>query len=585
MNTKLKTIFSVTLLLFALILNQCESTALAGLDLTNQQEDVTTPNTISPIGHSKIRGRRHLEEKKEDENVNTHTNKNLFHILVATISINIITLVVLLSLIPVLMNTRRNCFKSVFWVANAHVHAPTEIDNQYVNTGRSGIIKYVVKNSSEEAAILLADIFVPSFACGVILATILFLVIPEAILLIQRGTSSHEGEFEILPGTISRFGAAFMTGYMLPLALGALFPRSPELFYTEECVSNTDLRIKGVKKEVKHQVIAVDEEQQDKGFHQTKVTDEEQQDKGSTTIMGTKIKMIKMRVPMPAVFERLSRMETVAFLHQKFYPAPGQKRPASAKLSREEQVIDSNSEKMEDSTSESKITNTINDTSDLTTDAITNTNTNTVSEELLTDHNIDVNEFELTEGSTFESKITNTTSDTSTNGDYNAKTQVQEIYNINFRLAASILIGDIALNFIDGIFIGVIFMTCSTAAAVFVTIITIYKETSQETADYFLLTKFAGISIPRAVLLIFTSDLAVIVGALVITSAEPGELAIGIFLALGSGVYFHVSASECQPRVYSVVKVSRDRWLSLIFFMTGALPVGLTLLSHRHCNA
>lgn len=168
---------------------------------------------------------------------------------------------------------------------------------------------------------------------------------------------------------------------------------------------------------------------------------------------------------------------------------------------------------------------------------------------------------------------------------FTAKTQVQKIYSINFRLAASILIGNIALNFIDGIFIGVIFLTCSTAASVFVTILTIYKQTSQETADYFLLTKFSGISIPRAVLLIFTSDLALIVGALVITSADPGELAIGVFLALGAGVYFHVSASECQPRVYSVVKDSRDRWFSLIFFMTGALPVGLTLLNHRQCDA
>lgn len=470
MNTKLKTIFSVTFLLVIFILNQCESPALAGLDLTNQQGDVTTPNTISPIGHSKIRGRRHLEEKLEGETDHAHTQKKLFHVLVATISINIITLVVLLSLIPVLMNTRKNCFKSVFWVANAHVHAPTEIDNQYVNTGRSSIIQYVVRKSSDQAATLLADIFAPSFACGVILATILFLVIPESILLIQRSTSSHKGEIEILPGTISRFGAVFMTGYMLPLALGALFPRSPELFYTEECVSSTDLRIKGVKKEVKHQVIAADKEQQDKGLHQTIVTDEEQQDERSTTIMGTKIRKMKvptirlpkMPAPMPAVFERLSRFETVAFLNQKFYPSAGQKRPASAKLSREEQVIDSNTEKMEDITSESKITNTISDTSELTltTDAIANTNTvskeqlidddsnsekkedctseskitntisdtrelttdaitntNTVSEELWID-NTDANELELTEGSTFESKITNITSDTSTNGDY-----------------------------------------------------------------------------------------------------------------------------------------------------------------------
>jgi len=631
MTTKLKTIFATILLLLALICCQCESPALLTVDLTNPKGDVTTPNTLSLIGHSKIERRRHLEEQ-EDGNVYTKTNKPKLAVLIAATSVIIVTIVILLSIIPVLMDTKRSCVKSMFWVANAHVHPP-EVVNQYLPIVRS-TKNHDVKTYEKQVASHLADIFVPSFACGVILATVLFLVIPEAILLIQRGTSSYDEGFEIVPGTISRFGAAFMTGYMLPLLLGALFPKSPELFYTEECVSSSDLRIKCVRKEVEHQVIVADEEgPQDEGLHRTVVTGEEQQDMGSSRT--TTNNKFKMYGKMPAVFERLSKLETVAFLHQKFYPSPGQEKSTSPKFSKEEPVIDSISEKEEDSTYESKFTNTISekeedstseikitntisekeegstseikitdtisekedvsaseikttniisDTSDLilATDEITNKNE--VSEEILID-NPNLICHTSTNGD-YNGTINNDPiSDASANGDYNAKTKAQEIHSINFPLAASILIGDVVVNFIDGMFIGVILMTCSTAAAVCIIIITIYKETSQKTADYFLLTKFAGISIPRAVLLIFTSDLSVIVGALVITFACIGELAIGIFLAIASGVYFHISASECQPRVYSVVKVSRDRWFSLSFFIIGTLPVGLALLSRGHCNA
>ena len=162
---------------------------------------------------------------------------------------------------------------------------------------------------------------------------------------------------------------------------------------------------------------------------------------------------------------------------------------------------------------------------------------------------------------------------------------IKEKKDIKFNLAASMLIGGTIRNFFDGIYIGVTFLTCSNAAMVFVTLITIYTQVTQEMADYFLLMNHAGISIPRALLLNLFAGLAVVVGALSIVSADMNELAIGVFLAFAAGVYLHISASECLPRVYSVVRVSRDRWFSLFFFIIGALPIGLTLLKHGHCDA
>ena len=128
-------------------------------------------------------------------------------------------------------------------------------------------------------------------------------------------------------------------------------------------------------------------------------------------------------------------------------------------------------------------------------------------------------------------------------------------------------------------------MTCSNAIAVCITLITIYNEITQQVADYFLLTKCAGISIPRALLLNFASSLSDVIGALLIISSNLGNVAIGVMLAFAAGVYLHISASDCLPRVYSVVKISRDRWYSVLFFMIGALPIGLTLLKHGHCEA
>jgi len=152
-------------------------------------------------------------------------------------------------------------------------------------------------------------------------------------------------------------------------------------------------------------------------------------------------------------------------------------------------------------------------------------------------------------------------------------------------MASTILLGGATHNFFDGMFIGVAFMTCSNAIAVCITLITIYNEITQQVADYFLLTKCAGISIPRALLLNFASSLSDVIGALLIISSNLGNVAIGVMLAFAAGVYLHISASDCLPRVYSVVKLSRDRWYSVLFFMIGALPIGLTLLKHGHCEA
>jgi len=420
---------------------------MSGVGVVSRKGEAST--IVYPISYSEIRRNggtttmddvRHLEG--EEENIHVQTTKPFFSVLLAIIIVNIVTLMALLSLIPVLMNTRWSSFKSAFWVANAYVHTPTDITKQYLNIGRSSIKNKIDKHAKEQTATLLADIFVPSFVCGTILATTLFLVIPEALLLIQRGTSSEEGEIEILSGTISRFGAAVMTGYMLPLVLEAIFPRSPECFNTnsntDECVSSSDLPVVGIH---------MRERQQEN------IDEEEKREENSRTILGSKI---RMPVLMPPVFERLSRTETVSFLHQKwskFYPVRTLNKSTSAEIPAEELMIDNNSEVKDDGTVGSKTNNTIcatsNSCGELMTDGDTNINemrssfdeesgsenkiTNTISNpsisgELTIDDNVEIHDLALKERSTFDSKTTNPISDTSTGEDSNGTDPEYAVY-------------------------------------------------------------------------------------------------------------------------------------------------------------
>jgi len=500
MTSKRQIKLSAILLVVTLLLTQCDAIAPKGYNSTAPHDDVAM--IVIPIDHARIRIKnvvvttvdttiRHLDEEDEKkETIHKRSTNLFFPVLLATALVNAISLVALLSLIPILTNSKWSCFKSVFWVANEHLQHITEINRQY----SSSIYNTVHENAIEQTAAHRTNIFVPAISCGAILATAVFLVIPQAIFFIQRGTSSDEdGEIEVLTGTIARFGAALLAGYMFPLVLGAFFPRPCEHVCTNEFVSSSS------------NVMAMDDQKRD--VHQKIVGGEEKDD----------------------------------------------------------------DEKRSNGSLRTKDT---------------------------FDESIDIGGGLMQEGNTFDTKTNSSTKcgflDIDIEGDihvqnptkisYANKYDKMEIYNLSFRLVIVILFSDATYNFFHGIFIGVAFLTCSNATAVCVTIITIFNELSQQVADYFLLTKYARVSIPSALLLIFATSLATILGAMIIISAGLTELAIGVFLAFASGIYLHISASECLPRVYSVVKGSRDRLFALTFIMFGALPVGLSLLSHGQCD-
>ena len=158
-------------------------------------------------------------------------------------------------------------------------------------------------------------------------------------------------------------------------------------------------------------------------------------------------------------------------------------------------------------------------------------------------------------------------------------------HKINWALASSVLIGDFFHNFTDGVLVGTAFMLCDRELAVAISAATVYHELAQEIADFYLLTKNCNIKVPLALFLNFVSGLSVFFGAIIILSFDVTTNATGCILAFGSGVYIYVAATECLPRARKAQETTGDKVISVVSFIFGAIPIGLVLLNHGHCEA
>lgn len=156
---------------------------------------------------------------------------------------------------------------------------------------------------------------------------------------------------------------------------------------------------------------------------------------------------------------------------------------------------------------------------------------------------------------------------------------------IDMRLILAVLVGDSLCNFADGVFIGIAIFRCNASIAWAVIGVSLYHEIAQELADYFLLTNVAGLVPWKALLVNFTTGLSVVFGGFLVLLVNLSNMSMGVLLALGSGVYIYISCCECIPRVNSVAQGPAHIRISCALFAVGAIPIGLTLLGHVHCDA
>ena len=152
------------------------------------------------------------------------------------------------------------------------------------------------------------------------------------------------------------------------------------------------------------------------------------------------------------------------------------------------------------------------------------------------------------------------------------------------RLCGGVIIGDFFHNLCDGFFIGAAFQGCGNAFGWSVAAGTILHELPQEIADFIILTgPVAGLSPLKALVFNFLSGLSVLLGALIVAATPVDDALIGLILAFGGGVYIHVGATDCLPKMYNPKLTFAERLLAFASFVLGCILIGLILIGHEHC--
>jgi zinc transporter ZupT len=376
----------------------------------------------------------------------------------------------------------------------------------------------------------LQHLVVPSFATGALLATAVFLIIPEAISLLEghiedqsllnetnttSNTFEHEDEDEHVQNRENqvawKFGAAYIGGFIFPILLGVFFPEPEILMAQLDAIAHED--------ETKN---LTDEEQNNANIctqtNQTALSNKDIEDAG-----------------------------------------------------REVNADDDDNE------------------AGLAMNAHTNDESNGRGSD----------DGKRTLASNEKTSVTTKTETTTEDGKAKSNSSTQVTRSIpsivkrkNIPLAASILIGDFFHNLSDGFFIGSAFLLCSKSIGWTIVATTIYHEIAQELADYILLTTHCGLTVFQALSLNFLSGCSVMVGVVIILSVHLEDPAIGAILSVSAGVYTYIAAAECIPRVQAILHQSdiihsQKIEYTLIFFVCfvlGAVPIGLVLLNHGHCE-
>jgi zinc transporter ZupT len=360
-------------------------------------------------------------------------------------------------------------------------------------------------------------IAIPSFAGGALLATVVFLLIPEAFELLEHATEeeehsstevyvegeeAHEDDYE---GAQWRFGLALLCGFLFPVLLGTLFP-TPDTSACEQCLKREIAEESSLSEQAVEAVLL---ESEGKGEGEDQVA----------TLDAT-------RTGPPHVLVRSGSLTV---------------------------TMDEGCDSGECHHHHAK-ENVAGD-----------------DEEAVVDKEQQQSQSQKGEGPAVKEVVT-------------ATSQHHKGTSINWGLATSILVGDGFHNFTDGIFLGNAFVLCSRDIAYTLVATTVYHELAQEIADFALLTHHCGMSTRQALTYNFLSGFSVMLGAVIILALELSEVVTGSLLSMSAGVYIYIAATECIPRIQAARKDVKDTLVFLLCFIIGAVPIGLVLLNHGHCE-
>ena len=170
------------------------------------------------------------------------------------------------------------------------------------------------------------------------------------------------------------------------------------------------------------------------------------------------------------------------------------------------------------------------------------------------------------------------------NGEMSPEKDAGAKFRSKARLVGAVVIGDFFHNLCDGFFIGAAFQGCGNAFGWSVAAGTILHELPQEIADFVVLTSSdVGFGTIKALVANVCSGLSVLIGAAIVLSAQVDNSVIGLFLAFGGGVYLHIGATDCLPKMYNPKLSLCQRLAAFSSFVLGTVVIGLILIGHEHC--
>ena len=154
----------------------------------------------------------------------------------------------------------------------------------------------------------------------------------------------------------------------------------------------------------------------------------------------------------------------------------------------------------------------------------------------------------------------------------------------NLSLFLSFNLGEMLHNFTDGIFVGAAYMGCGSVMGNSVAIATVVHEIPNQLAGYLVMVNQNGIRPCTALLLNFLFGLSVVVGALLVLSLTPSDVAVGSIFAIGGGIFLHVAISEMLGTAER--NIEKPKWWLYVFlaFFVGAVLIGMVLINHEHCG-
>lgn len=142
-----------------------------------------------------------------------------------------------------------------------------------------------------------------------------------------------------------------------------------------------------------------------------------------------------------------------------------------------------------------------------------------------------------------------------------------------------VIVGDTIHNFIDGIAIAVTYFI-SPGLGLVTTISTFLHEVPHEIADFGILLK-AGWEKKKIILINVVSASMTIVGAFMVYLYNENEILNGTLLAISSGIFLYLGASDFLPKIETEGK---NKFKSILPLVLGVVVMMLTflLIPHSH---